>query len=65
MGGDSGSAWLIEEKGKAKQVMVGLHFQVESQGDPDDHAMACYAHSVLREAGNRPRPADCAQTHRH
>lgn len=49
MGGDSGSAWLIEEKGKAKQVMVGLHFAGESQGDPDDHAMACYAHSVFEK----------------
>jgi endonuclease G, mitochondrial len=49
MGGDSGSAWLIESKGKAAHIMVGLHFAGESQGDPDDHAMACYAHSVFEK----------------
>lgn len=49
MGGDSGSAWLVEKNGEPSQVMVGLHFAGESEGDPDDHAMACYAHSVFEK----------------
>ena len=59
MGGDSGSAWLIENNGKASKTMIGLHFAGESEGDPDDHAMACYAHSVFEklEIGLVPPPA--------
>jgi endonuclease G, mitochondrial len=49
MGGDSGSAWLIAKNGKASNIMVGLHFAGEGQGDPDEHAIACYAHSVFEK----------------
>lgn len=48
MGGDSGSAWLIaNEDGSASDRLAGLHFAGETPGNPDEHALACYAHSVL------------------
>lgn len=50
MGGDSGSIWLIAGKdGEATDIMVGLHFAGEGKDDPDEHAMACYAHSVFQK----------------
>ncbi len=49
MGGDSGSAWLVAKNGKATDVMVGLHFAGEGSGGPDEHAIACYAHSVFEK----------------
>lgn len=60
MGGDSGAAWLVGEKKDgvsvmrdgvpvATDVMVGLHFAGESNGETDEHALACYAHSVFEK----------------
>ena len=46
-GGDSGSAWLFTEGGKATQVMAGLHFAGEGGTDPDEHALACLPESVF------------------
>lgn len=61
MGGDSGSTWLIaDKKGKATDVMVGLHFAGEGKGDPDDHAMACYAASVFKKLEISPAPENKA-----
>ena len=63
-GGNSGSIWLVAKNGKATDVMVGLHFAGESEGSDDEHALACYAHSVfqklrhfLQRAGRRPTGA--------
>ena len=51
MGGDSGSPWLAvnPQTGKPDDVMVGLHFAGEGTGDPDEHAVACYAQSVFEK----------------
>jgi len=49
MGGDSGSDWLAAKDGKATDIMVGLHFAGEGSGGPDEHAIACYAHSVFEK----------------
>ena len=50
MPGDSGSVWLAAEKeGKAPAIMLGLHFAGEESGDPNEHAMACYAHAVFKK----------------
>ncbi|MEX2206675.1 MAG: DNA/RNA non-specific endonuclease [Myxococcota bacterium] len=50
MGGDSGSAWLIsDEDGKATDVMAGLHFAGEGADNPEEHALACYAHAVFQK----------------
>ena len=50
MGGDSGSAWLFKSPGgQASKVMAGLHFAGESQGDPNEHAVACYPRSVFEK----------------
>jgi len=49
-GGDSGSVWLVaNDDGSASDVMVGLHFAGEGSSDPDEHALACYAHSVFNK----------------
>lgn len=56
-GGDSGSAWLLAEGGKATDMMLGLHFAGEV-GDEPDHALACYAASVFEKLGVGPaRPS--------
>jgi endonuclease G len=65
-GGDSGSIWLIKKKsGKPTDIVAGLHFAGEGQGDPDDHALANNIHSVLTKlnvavdetvAGKRKEP---------
>ncbi|MEO6734433.1 MAG: DNA/RNA non-specific endonuclease [Ferruginibacter sp.] len=48
--GDSGSAWLFKlPGGKASKVMAGLHFAGEGAGDPNEHAIACYASSVFEK----------------
>ena len=58
MGGDSGAAWMAVERGKATNVMVGLHFAGET-GDEPDHAMACYAASVFEKLEIVPaRPSE-------
>jgi endonuclease G len=50
MGGDSGSAWFFEdEEGESTGVLAGLHFAGESGMSPDEHAIACYAHSVFQK----------------
>jgi len=60
MGGDSGSAWLVGKKksGKAAatDVMVGLHFAGNTDADQDEHALACYAHSVFEKLEITPQP---------
>jgi endonuclease G len=49
-GGDSGSAWLVlGDDGKPTDIMVGLHFAGEGASDPDEHALACYAHAVFEK----------------
>lgn len=49
-GGDSGSAWLLaDQQGNATEIFVGLHFAGEGGGNPDEHAIACYAHSVIKK----------------
>lgn len=50
MGGDSGSAWVLKaSNGKPTKVMAGLHFAGEGAGDPNEHAVACYAKSVFEK----------------
>jgi endonuclease G len=47
-GGDSGSVWLAtDEEGAPTDIMVGLHFAGEGGMNPDEYALACYAHSVF------------------
>jgi len=65
MGGDSGSAWLVAGAGgdplAPTEVMAGLHFAGEGTGNPDEHALACYAHSVFEKLEislEPPRAAD-------
>lgn len=50
MGGDSGSVWLFKaSNGKPTKIMAGLHFAGEGQGDPNEHAVACYPRSVFEK----------------
>ena len=49
-GGDSGSIWLIaNQQGKPTDIFAGLHFAGEGGNDPDEHAVACYAHSIIKK----------------
>lgn len=48
-GGDSGSAWLIAEKGKPSTFFAGLHFAGEAKGNHDEHALVCYSESVQKK----------------
>ena len=48
-GGDSGSAWLIFDKGAPTDIFAGLHFAGEGDTSNDDHALACYATSVQKK----------------
>lgn len=60
-GGDSGAAWLFEEPdGTAGTVLAGLHFGGESNGDPDEHALACRPRPVFEklEIGFQPPAHD-------
>lgn len=59
MGGDSGSAWLLSEKGKATDMMLGLHFAGEV-GNESEHALACYAASVCEKLAVSPAPPSAA-----
>lgn len=64
-GGDSGSAWLVaQDDGAPTDIMVGLHFGGEGAGNPDEHALACYAHAVFEklEISLAPPAADAALT---
>ncbi len=57
MGGDSGSVWLFKDKnGKITNIMAGLHFAGEGLGDPEEHAVACYARSVFEKLEISPTP---------
>lgn len=50
MGGDSGSVWMIADTNDdPTDILVGLHFAGESGSNPDEHALACYAHSVMKK----------------
>lgn len=50
MGGDSGSIWLFKtSSGKPGKVIAGLHFGGESDGNPDEFALACYPKSVFEK----------------
>ncbi|MFC3124916.1 DNA/RNA non-specific endonuclease [Pseudoroseomonas globiformis] len=50
MGGDSGSAWMASDaRGRSTDVMLGLHFAGESDGQGSDHAIACQAHAALEK----------------
>ncbi|MFT3684035.1 MAG: DNA/RNA non-specific endonuclease [Phycisphaerales bacterium] len=58
MGGDSGSAWLavdVVTKGKrtskitVTDVMLGLHFAGNAEGEKREYALACNAHSVFEK----------------
>jgi endonuclease G, mitochondrial len=49
MPGDSGSAWLIVERGRATNVFAGLHFAGETGTSSDEHALACYPSSVQKK----------------
>lgn len=52
LGGDSGSAWLVvNDDGTASDIWAGLHFAGETGSNPDEHALACYAHAVLKKLG--------------
>lgn len=49
-GGDSGAVWLFKlSNGKPSKVIAGLHFAGEGPGDPNEHAIACYAQSVFEK----------------
>ncbi|MFF8868475.1 DNA/RNA non-specific endonuclease [Streptomyces sp. NPDC015139] len=62
MGGDSGALWLFKgSNGRPATVMAGLHFGGETQGDPDEHALACLPASVFEKLEitlTPPRPED-------
>lgn len=50
MGGDSGSAWFFaDDDGNSNGTLAGLHFAGEAGMNPDEHAVACYAHSVFNK----------------
>ena len=61
MGGDSGSAWLLVQRNKPSDMMLGLHFAGEVGNEPE-HALACYAGSVFEKLGISPSvPEDAMQ----
>ena len=65
--GDSGSGWLAAgDDGKAKPVLLGLHFAGGGSGGSDEHAIACYAHSVFEklQIGLAPPTGQLAQAGR-
>ncbi|WP_329389214.1 DNA/RNA non-specific endonuclease [Streptomyces sp. NBC_01351] len=58
--GDSGSAWLFTTRtGRPTDVLAGLHFGGEGDGDPEDRALACFPQAVFQELKitlDRPAP---------
>jgi endonuclease G, mitochondrial len=56
MGGDSGAAWLLVERGQTTNMMVGLHFAGEVGDDPEN-ALACYSESVFKKLNISPQPS--------
>lgn len=62
-GGDSGALWLFKlPNGKASKIMAGLHFAGEGAGDPNEHAIACYAKSVFEKLNITLTPPATAPT---
>ncbi|QLH05938.1 DNA/RNA non-specific endonuclease [Nitrosopumilus ureiphilus] len=50
MGGDSGSVWIFKtNSGSLTNVMAGLHFAGEGQGNPMEYAIACYPNSIFKK----------------
>ena len=50
MGGDSGSVWIFKtNSGSVTNVMAGLHFAGEGQGNPMEYAIACYPNSIFKK----------------
>ncbi|MEW7009925.1 DNA/RNA non-specific endonuclease [Lentilitoribacter sp. EG35] len=49
MGGDSGSGWMIAKGDVATDIFAGLHFAGEGNGNPDEHALACYPRSIQQK----------------
>ncbi|MFK4599290.1 DNA/RNA non-specific endonuclease [Streptomyces pristinaespiralis] len=48
--GDSGSVWMFTTRsGRPTDVMAGLHFGGEGDGDPEDRALACFPQAVFDE----------------
>lgn len=60
MGGDSGSAVMLVQKGKASTVLAGLHFAGEVGNEPEN-ALACYATSVFEKLAISATPPSRAQ----
>ncbi|NEJ17756.1 DNA/RNA non-specific endonuclease [Rhizobium leguminosarum] len=57
-GGDSGSCWMaIDEHGNPTDVMLGLHFGGDGDGDDGEYALASQAHSVFEKLEIEPLPA--------
>lgn len=48
-GGDSGCLWVIAKGAKPTDVFAGLHFAGETDGNADEHALACYPLSVQKK----------------
>ncbi|MFT5821512.1 MAG: endonuclease G [Crocinitomix sp.] len=55
MGGDSGSAVMYAKKGKATDMILGVHFAGET-GNAPEHGLACYATSVFKKLNISPQP---------
>lgn len=58
--GDSGSVWMFTTRtGRPTDVLAGLHFGGESEGDPEDRSLACFPRAVFDELKitlDRPAP---------
>ncbi len=62
-GGDSGALWIAKNnKGKASDIVVGLHFAGESVDNPQEYALACYPHRILKKLGVGFAPPAAATT---
>lgn len=49
-GGDSGSVWMIADGDSSPtDKLAGLHFAGDADDSSDEHALACYAHSVFKK----------------
>ena len=42
--------------GRPTRILAGLHFAGEGSGDPNEHAVACYARSVFEKLEISPTP---------
>lgn len=63
MGGDSGAVWILKgTNGNPLNIMAGLHFAGEGPGDINEHALACYAKSVLEKLEITLTPPQKVQT---